>query len=116
MIVAAMRSILSFILMMVVIAFHILSVTPSCGFLFHLGNPFVRCFDKRQCLVDSGICLRGNSRKVDQFLGVFVLTLLGRALEWYYLLAPGDVMKAIAIEKSRSPKTVTVKLDPSDRD
>jgi predicted transcriptional regulator len=25
-------------------------------------------------------------------------------------------MKAIAIEKSRSPKTVTVKLDPSDRD
>lgn len=46
----------------------------------------------------------------------FCLTCLASLLEWCYLLTFGDAMKTIAIEKPRSPGTVTVKLDPSDRD
>jgi len=37
-------------------------------------------------------------------------------LEWCYLLLLGDVMKISSSEKPRSPGTVTVKLDPADRD
>lgn len=47
---------------------------------------------------------------------LFCLTCLASPLKWCYLLTLGDAMKTSAIEKPRSPGTVTVKLDPSDRD
>jgi predicted transcriptional regulator len=44
------------------------------------------------------------------------LTCLIRPLKWCYLLTLGAAMKTSAIEKPRSPGTVTIKLDPPDRD
>ena len=44
------------------------------------------------------------------------LTSPDRSLNWYYLITLSRTLKTVSVEKARSPGTVTVKLDSSDRD
>jgi len=56
------------------------------------------------------------SGSVPLALCLLPLTSLSSPLKWCYLLTLGDAMKTTSIEKPRTPGTVTIKLDPADRE